>query len=628
VVITIFLMSRRGILLVTLVPFLLSLVLYVVTLAPGVTFEDSGELIAAAYNVGVPHPPGYPLFCMMGRLFAFLPFSSVAWRLNFMSAFFTAASTGILAWAVLVMLGRVYGAGRTAGWQASPPPYAHAAAIASGVLAGVAFEIWEQALITEVYGLSGFLLALDLLLLFRWEAAEPYRRDGYFYGLCFALALGLVVHPISVIMVPLALGYVLAKDSRYIASGKRLAGAAFFFILGISPVIYLPLASRNNPLVDWGNPESFHNFMLVVTRGLIPYEVRTLSKTLGQLGYYWVLLPRQWFPAFLAPAILGLVLLAKQCRKQFLFVAAFFLLSAPIVSLIVNINVTAGQPEVIAGNKWIVSVFYIPSYFCVSLAAGVGFYYIGAKLAQLFKSRVAGAVVVVLLPIAAVPFTYGRVDMSHYRFAEDYASDVLDLANENALVIAEYDPEFFPLIYYQAVEGRRPDVIVISRLQLSRSWYLQVLKDHHPELVAASARETAEFLRALAPFEAKQAYDGRLIQTRYEALINSFIDKTVAAGRSVYLTFVPADPVASSYQKESLGVILRLTPEGAPLDPLDLRQLRMSDYDEPGRRLDFPASFIMDHIRNFMSMRATQLQAAGRKAEANQFFQEAAKLRE
>jgi hypothetical protein len=85
----------------------LSGIVYVLTLAPTVTAEDSGELITAACTLGVAHPPGYPLWCLLGKAFTFCRIAGPAWRLNLMSAVF-AALTVSLAYAVgrLLSLGR------------------------------------------------------------------------------------------------------------------------------------------------------------------------------------------------------------------------------------------------------------------------------------------------------------------------------------------------------------------------------------------------------------------------------------------------------------------------------------------------------------------------------------------
>jgi len=76
------------------VPFLL----YLLTLAPTVTFEDSGELIAAAYNLGIPHEPGYPLWTMIAHLFTLLPLGTVAYRVNLLSAVLAALTAALVAW--------------------------------------------------------------------------------------------------------------------------------------------------------------------------------------------------------------------------------------------------------------------------------------------------------------------------------------------------------------------------------------------------------------------------------------------------------------------------------------------------------------------------------------------------
>ena len=84
--------------------FIISLSLYILTLAPTVTFEDSGELIAAAYNLGIPHQPGYPLFTLLGRVFSMLPIDTVAYRLNLMSAVLSAAGAMFLTWALILLI--------------------------------------------------------------------------------------------------------------------------------------------------------------------------------------------------------------------------------------------------------------------------------------------------------------------------------------------------------------------------------------------------------------------------------------------------------------------------------------------------------------------------------------------
>src|SRR3954465_14561220 len=84
--------SYRAALVVSLV----TLVLYLVTLAPSTAMWDTSEYIAAAYTLGLPHPPGNPLFVLIGRVFSILPIApTVAQRINILAAICSAVSAGM-----------------------------------------------------------------------------------------------------------------------------------------------------------------------------------------------------------------------------------------------------------------------------------------------------------------------------------------------------------------------------------------------------------------------------------------------------------------------------------------------------------------------------------------------------
>lgn len=76
--------------------FIIPLAVYSATLAPTVTFGDSGELISAAYSLGISHPPGSPLWTILAHLFTYLPFQTVAWRVNLASGVFSAGTSLVL----------------------------------------------------------------------------------------------------------------------------------------------------------------------------------------------------------------------------------------------------------------------------------------------------------------------------------------------------------------------------------------------------------------------------------------------------------------------------------------------------------------------------------------------------
>ncbi|MBN2311779.1 MAG: DUF2723 domain-containing protein, partial [Candidatus Hydrogenedentes bacterium] len=146
-----------------------ALVVYAFTLAPSVTGEDSGELVAAAYTLGIPHPTGYPLWCLLAKGFiALLPVHSVAWRAGFMSATFGAVTVFLVA----LLVARQH-RNRVAG-------------LAAGLLLAFSFEFWEQSVIAEVYTLNAFCMAACILLLFAYEESRkslPLWAFAAIYGL-------------------------------------------------------------------------------------------------------------------------------------------------------------------------------------------------------------------------------------------------------------------------------------------------------------------------------------------------------------------------------------------------------------------------------------------------------------
>ena len=134
------------------------LLVYLLTLAPTVTWAhdgaDGGDVITAAYTLGVPHPPGYPTYCLLGWLFAHLPLRDVAWRLNLMSAVGAALAALGLCAAVLE-------------WRREGQGVGNDGVVAGlGAAWGLAFVpvFWSQALIAEVYAVNAACVALVLWL--------------------------------------------------------------------------------------------------------------------------------------------------------------------------------------------------------------------------------------------------------------------------------------------------------------------------------------------------------------------------------------------------------------------------------------------------------------------------------
>lgn len=546
-----------------LLAFALPLSLYLATLAPTVTLEDSGELIAAAYTGGVPHSPGYPLFTMLGKLFSLLPWGSVAYRLNLMSAFFSSLAAMFVTWTTALILDRATSPADSLKW---------AAALAAGLWFGTSFEVWEQSILTEVYALNAAVVCGFLLLLaLRWRGLPS---DRLFDAQCFVLGLALATHLTSLILIPLFALHVARMGPPPGLRLRRSIRAALWFLAGLGPYLYLPLASLRDPAMDWGDPEtpaSLFRTLFVRHHRLSGWPAP--GEYLERLQAFAALLAEQWMPALLLFALIGLAAAFRTNRNFFWHALAFLALGGPAVTLLTNIDVSAADPRVAAENLAQVSVFYIPCYAPISILMGVGVFCATDFALRSARAR-AFAAAVALVPLLLAPRTCRAVDMSHYHLAEDYAGNLFGVAAQNAVVFADWDPFYFPLVYYQIVEGQRPDLLLLDQHLLRRSWYVQQLLDRRPEASAAAKPEIEAFLQAVRVFEAGEPYDGREIQRRYEALLRALVDRSVEHGRSVYFTYDPPPALVLGYSLESVLVARRLARELRGPTPLDAAALR------------------------------------------------------
>ncbi len=241
--------------------------LYVVTAWPTVAVGDSGELVTAAYHLGIAHPPGYPLYVVLTKLVSvLLPLGSVAFRANMACA--VAASGAAVG---------VFKIGQCLGWPSL---------VAVGV-AGVFATLgtgWSQAITAEVYA---FQIALIAGLVCAWVMA---RRISFFP--CAAVAGLLLTNHHTAFLVLLPVGVWVLRSTPW----RAWVMLGLVGVLGAALYVELPLRSMADPVADWGNPETLKgvgNVFLRKQYGALATAPRTLSLMAGQGLAYLESLGRQ-----------------------------------------------------------------------------------------------------------------------------------------------------------------------------------------------------------------------------------------------------------------------------------------------------------------------------------------------
>src|SRR5712692_4753423 len=144
--------------------------IYLRTLAPSIVGGDSGELITVAYKMGVAHPPGYPLFTMLAKLFTFIPFGTIAWRVNLLSAVCDTSAAVTLLLAVRC-------------WTRN-----HWAGLLAGGLFAFSPLVWRYAVVGEVFALNNLIVALMLYLAVRYSENHD-SKFAYLTALVFGLGM-------------------------------------------------------------------------------------------------------------------------------------------------------------------------------------------------------------------------------------------------------------------------------------------------------------------------------------------------------------------------------------------------------------------------------------------------------
>ncbi len=518
---------------------------YGMTLAPSVSFIDSGELAAVAYTLGIAHPSGYPLFTLLGWVCTHLPLpGDEILRLNYMAALFSAAGCAVFFLAMRRVLQSTRGQQGSRGEMETL--LINAASAGAALLLGFSETYWTQAQAVEVYSLHALFLSLVVLLALR--AAYPdHERGGPASWMIFAFVVGLSFtnHMTTVLLAPglIALYFLTQGNTR--ASWRQLLIMGVPFLVGLSVYLYLPLRSSAGPLLDWGHPTTVGRLLYHLGGGQYRIWLFSSAEVAGrQLRYFTSGLPAEFAYVGVAVAALGLVLMAARNIRLLMVILLMF---ATCVSYSINYDIHD------------IDSYFLLTYFSVSLLAGVGLHEIGIILQRHISGMKSVLMGCLLLPAGlSVWYHYDANNESGNYLVKDYTMNMFRSVDTNALVLS-YQWDYFvsASYYYQLVKGYRPDVIVIDKELLRRSWYLDQISRAHPALIRGSIGEVDAFRKELYKFEHDLPYDGSVIQARYVAMISGFLRKSME-NRPVYITPEIEAEFTPGMQRIPSGLAFRL----------------------------------------------------------------------
>lgn len=431
--------------------------------AQGIVGGDSGDLVTAAYEFGVPHPPGYPLYTWLVWLATRIPLSTPAWRAGLVSSLPHAITLSV----VYVIVRKL----RYSMW----------AGLFAVLMLGGNYLFFLYSTTPEVFALFDLFIVLVIYLLLNWQKT---KKSTSLYLFSFVFGLSLAHHHVMLFLVPAILYFLYSNDNRYNRYNYYLL--FLFFLLGLIPYLYIPIAARGSAMVNWDRAVDLPGFIRLITRedygsfvangfyGALPIHRLIQIKAYGQ----FLLLDLTGGGIILAVA--GFLGLWARHRQFFwlavlalLFVGPFFFFYAsfPLMN-----RFSLGTYE----------RFLLPSYTMLSVILGVGFGHVIQWISRVkwaARMRLAGilGLLFFLLPMTLGSITLWRFwGLSGDRTAEGLGRDMMAGLPTGAILLVSRDTPLFISQYVRYGLGVRPDISLIHTNRLWSRDYPETLRLRFP----------------------------------------------------------------------------------------------------------------------------------------------------
>jgi hypothetical protein len=541
---------------------------YLLTMAPGMTFIDAGELAAVTHTLGIAHPTGYPTFTMLGWLWSKLPLGDGIYRMNLFSAVLCAIASGVYVHLIWLLLGlsraRKVQASRKAkarnGQGARrlpelPDDIRLLLSVFGALTIALSETFWSTSLSIEVYSLHILLMAF---VLWSFAAAvldqkqqEPARSRRLWLLFAFLFGLAFTNHMTSILFIPAFAAVFFRRFGVKADAWKRVGLAVPAFIAGLLPYLYLPLRAAASPAMNWGNPATLERiFWHVSGKQYRVWLFASGESARRQLQYFVSSFPMEFALVGLLLILPGIAFAFYRHRRTGMMLALLF-----VFCVFYSINYDIHD----------IDSYFLLAYVTAGIWSAFGLYALLAWTDRLKLPAAAAAAAVLVGIMAGVGWS--RVSERGDHLVEDYTMNMFRSLKPNALIISyQWDYWASASFYYQLVEGLRPDVTVIDKELLRRSWYLKQIRRNHPEVYNRSESEIRLFLEELTKFEHDIPYDSEVIERRFNDMINSFIERN-AESRPVYFTIEIEEHLAPGFTRVPEGLAFRLYRPGTEPSP-------------------------------------------------------------
>jgi len=576
--------------------------IFIATVAPTVAFWDCGEYIGASTILGIPHPPGNPLYVLVGRVFSmvFAFLDQEALRINLISVLCGTASA-VLSYLIIVRVTKRWFENMDEKWKVV---VLHVGGATGAFFTVFGYTFWFSAVEASVYIPAMFMIIFVTWLSLKWYDSKSNRRDVYLVLISYLVFLGIGIHMMTMIaMAPVFLFIIFADKSklydwRLWVTAMLLASVIYnvswffwiapilivatslmmyvepsakkqwkfclyisiFALVGYSIHLYIPIRSNLHPMIDENHPatiDAFKQFLERKQYGSESMITRMFHRRGawtkqfgwdGHMGFFGFLLnqffhfggsvytdrntpPMQTYGAvggfvrmllYFIPLVFvgyGIRTLFKKSREIGLLLSGLLLVGTIGLVLYMNFadgtklegrvykqwqsainrRVAQGVPRIQAEQEIkkpapvhrevrIRDYFFTSGFMFFGMFVGIA----AIALLQFLFSRkdkelysMLGPIFVVLFllsPILPIMQNYAENDRSKDWIPYDYAFNLLNSCEKDAILFTGGDNDTFPLWFMQEARGVRKDVSVVNLSLINTKWYVKQMKNIEPKV--------------------------------------------------------------------------------------------------------------------------------------------------
>lgn len=510
---------------------LLSFLIFFPTMCRSVPYIDGGELTTVLWTLGIAHPTGYPLWTLLGYLFVHIPtFSEVASRANLFATVCTSLAVGMF-YLAFAKMQEVFGIAKPATGKKSPikkteekkpaterneDKVSRVASALGALTLAFAQTFWKQATVVETYSLQ---LVLFASIIIAWLALYNSLTNLKSYIAGLVLGLGFTNHMTTVLTIP-ALAFLFASAYRQ----KRISLKSVYFIIigGLTAALvylYLPIRASQAPLINWGNPDTLKRFYWQLSaKQFRTWMFSSFDVFEHQLGVFTSsILPE--FRVSIIVILAGMIVAFVSYRRWFWF-TILLILGDVIYACNYNIH-----------N---IHSYFLLAFIGFAVFSTVGYKALEDKIRKITDRRVAA--LLLIFPIISAVTNFSSANASRDYSVESYTRDMLTSVPKNSVVISfQWDIFVAGSIYYQHVDNVRPDVTVIDKELLRRSWYTAQVHSRYPFLFPKNDEVYDFYQNNLRLFENNLPYDPATIERSYSDFIREIIFGALRDGRKVFV---------------------------------------------------------------------------------------------